>query len=186
MQDSHRPHALLSKNGRNLDHGLDVIRRVEEGEATREDSQENDTDAPNVDLGRLLGALEQNLWGAESSGPCAIRSPGRASVLFGIAVVWCTAGVEGRTQSRLTGYRVVVANTVGAIATLTLGQTKVDQNTTSSGRVVEKIGGFNITVQNGMGVDTRQRRKQRSEVDGNIRDCHLAEVFAEIGMAEVW
>lgn len=45
-------------DGRNLDHGFDVVGGIKKGEAFREDGQEDDAGGPDVDLGRLAGAFQ--------------------------------------------------------------------------------------------------------------------------------
>lgn len=60
-------HAFCSEDGSNFNHGFDIVGRVEEGESLRKDGEEHDACGPDVDLGALFGAFEEDFWGTETS-----------------------------------------------------------------------------------------------------------------------
>ena len=61
-------HALLAEDAGDLDHGVDVVGRVEEGEAARQQGQQDHARGPDVDLGGLRRAFEEDFGGAEAAG----------------------------------------------------------------------------------------------------------------------
>lgn len=51
--------------------------------------------------------------------------------------------------------------------------------------VVEEVGWLDIAVQYLVFMHAFQRGEKRSEIDGNVGDCHVPEVSSEVTMAEV-
>ena len=96
MQNRAILHALEPEDGRNFDDGFDVVGRVEEGESLREDGEEDDAGGPDVDLGGLGGAFEEDFWGAKASCAGAVCAAGGTLIVFGVAGRWrlgcCFAG----------------------------------------------------------------------------------------------
>lgn len=78
-------HAAPAEDAGDLDHGVDVVGRVEEGEAAGEDGEEDDAGGPDVDLGRLGGAFEEDFGGAEAPGAGSVGPFGGPGVLFAVA-----------------------------------------------------------------------------------------------------
>lgn len=91
----------------------------------------------------------------------------------------------GGAEAVAPGGRILMAEAGFAFGPLTLGKTKVDENTAPGGGVVEKVCGFDVTVKDLVAVDALESSEEGPQVDGDIRRCHLAKVFAEVGMAEV-
>ena len=78
-------HAFPAEDAGDLDHGVDVVGGVEEGEAARQEGQQDDAGGPDVDLGGLRGAFEEDFWGAEAAGAGAVGAAGGAGVVFRVA-----------------------------------------------------------------------------------------------------
>lgn len=71
------------------------------------------------------------------------------------------------------------------VLTLTLCQTKVYQHPLLRRGIIEEVCGFDIAVYDVVGVDCGKGSEQGAEVDGHVRDGHVAEVVAEVMMAEI-
>lgn len=78
-------HALLPEDGGDLDDRVDIVRRVEKGEALAQDGEEDDAGGPDVDFGRLSGAFEENFGGAKTSCAGSVGPARGPLVVFGIA-----------------------------------------------------------------------------------------------------
>lgn len=105
MQRGAALHLAAPKDGRDLGERLGVVVRVEEGEAAREEAQQNNADRPDVERctdeegsartstfrarkGRtdgLVRALEENLGRTETPRPCAVGAHVRPAVLLEVA-----------------------------------------------------------------------------------------------------
>lgn len=88
MQESSFVHATLAKDAAQLYESINVIGRVEKGEAATEKSKEDDATTPDVDYTSLGCAFEQDFGGAETSGACTVRSARVPRVFFGICGRW--------------------------------------------------------------------------------------------------
>ncbi|KAI3488755.1 hypothetical protein L1887_47096 [Cichorium endivia] len=78
-------HAPLAKDGRNLQQRLDVVVRVEHGEASDEQRKQDHARRPNVDGHRLVLTLEQHFGRAEAPRTRSIRANGLTCIVEQIA-----------------------------------------------------------------------------------------------------
>ncbi len=78
-------HPLLAEDTGDFNHGVDVVGGVEEREAAGEESQKDHAGRPDVDLGRLRGAFEEDFWGAEAAGSGSVGAAGRSAVVLWVA-----------------------------------------------------------------------------------------------------
>lgn len=88
MQESSFIHATLAKYAAQLYESINVIGRVEEGEAATEKSKEDNATTPDVDYTSLRCAFEQDFRGAETSGACTVCSARVSRVFFRICGRW--------------------------------------------------------------------------------------------------
>jgi hypothetical protein len=71
------------------------------------------------------------------------------------------------------------------VGALPLGQTKVDQDAVLGRRVVEKVGGLDVAVQDLVLVHALERQEQGPQVDGNVRYRHVTEVASKVPVSEI-
>jgi hypothetical protein len=74
MEKGDLVHAPLSEDGAELDEGVDVIGRVEKGEAAAQQSEKDDAARPHVENARLGSTLEQNLRSTEPTSAGTVGS----------------------------------------------------------------------------------------------------------------
>ena len=120
VQDRTVAHPLYAENGRDLDDGFDVISRVEEGKALREDGEEDDAGGPDIDFGGLGGAFEEDFWGAEAAGAGAVGAAGRALVVFWVTGGRGLVGSFAEVDFGAAGWGRVLAEAVGGVCAFTL------------------------------------------------------------------
>ena len=82
VQDRTVAHPLYAENERDLDDDFDVIGRVKEGKALREDDEKDDVGGSDIDFEGLGGAFEEDFWGAKVAGAGAVGAAGRALIVF--------------------------------------------------------------------------------------------------------
>ena len=168
-----------------LDEGLDVVGAVEEGEALAEDGEQDDARGPDVDLGRLLGALEEHLWRAEAPSAGAVGAPRGPGVGLGVALLGPRLAGDARLGAAAADGGALVAEAGPRLGALALGEAKVDEHAAPAGRLVEEVGGLDVAVEDAVLVDGLEGGEEGAQVDGRVPDGHVAEVVAEIGVAEV-
>ena len=75
-------HPLSPEDCGYLDHGVDVVGGIEEWKASGEDGQENDASGPDIDLGCLACAFQEDFWGPEAAGAGSVCSARGSCVAF--------------------------------------------------------------------------------------------------------
>lgn len=188
MQLACELHPLGPKDGGDLDHGLDVVGAVEEGEPLTQDREEDHARAPDVDLGGLFSALEEYFWCAEATGSRAVGAPRGPRVDFRVPRLRprLDRGVGyGVLEAVFADLSVLVAETGLALCAFALGEAEVYEDPALLVRVVEEVGGLDVAVDNPLGVHRRERREEGFQVDAGVVDVHLGVVFAEVLVAEV-
>lgn len=178
-------HPPGAKDGGNLNHGLDVVGAVEEGEAAGHDGEEDDAGGPDVELGGLLGALEQDLGGTEATSSCTVGTAGGTGVVLWIAVMRATVGKDGFFDPGTADVHIIMAEAWLGVDTFPLGKAKVDENATTGSGVVEEIGGLDIAVDDVCVVGKLQGGEETAQIDGHVGGVHAAEVVTEIIVAKV-
>lgn len=178
-------HSPGPKKRSDLDHGLDVVGAVEEGKTAGEDGEQNDASGPNVKLGGLLGALEEDLGGAEAASACTVGTTRRSCVIFGVAMVRTAVGEHGALEAGATSGGVVMADAWLGVGAFALGEAKVNKHAAAGLGVVEKVGGLDVTVDDACLVGGFQSGEKAAHVDGHVLGSHGAEVVAKVVVAEV-
>lgn len=178
-------HPPVSKHVCNLDHGLDVVGRVEEGEPAGHDGEQDHTSGPDVELGGLLCAFEENLGGTEPTCAGAIGPARRAGVVLWVAMVRPTVGHDGLFQALPPDVRLFMAEAGFGVLALPLCEAKVHEDTALCGGVVEEVCGLDVAMYDTVLVNSCQRREERAEVDGHVGYGHVPEIVSEIMVAEV-
>lgn len=178
-------HALVAKDGGYLNHGVDVIGRIEEWKASGQDGQQDHAGGPDVNLCGLFCAFEQHLGGTETTCAGAVGSTRRPGIVFWVAVVWAAVGGDSVPQALATNSVVLMAEARLCLLTLTLCQTKIYQHPTLRRGVVEKICGLDVSMYNVVGMNCRKGSEEGPEIDGHVGDCHIAEVVAEVVVGKV-
>ena len=180
MQQGAGAHAPFAEDGRDLDHGVDVVARVEEGEALREHGQQDDAGGPDVDLARLRGALEQDLGGAEAAGAGAVGAARGPGVILGVGG---HGGVLGRVrvfdlQAAPRGR--LGADAVGSVGALALRKTEVDEHAPLAVDVIQEVGRLDVPVHDAFPVHGVEGGEEGGEVGLHVPGVHPAEVLAEV------
>ena len=190
VQQSSLLHLLPTKDGGNLQQGVNVVGTVEERKAAGEERQENDTRAPHIDYGSLLRALHKHLGSTKTTGSSTVGSTARTRVCFGHAgsrVPGChllLPDAMGVLVATILGYKSAVA--LLPVCAFSLGKTKVDKNAAVQPLVVEKVRGLDIAVQDFSAVHGSQGCEQALHVQTHLGDLHVLVVVAEVLMLEVW
>lgn len=183
-------HALLAEDAGDLDHGVDVVGGVEEGEAAGQEGEEDDSRRPDVDLGGLRGAFEEDLGGAEAAGAGPVGAAGGAGVVFRVAgrqadgggvVVGLLGGVGERGHvAVLADVAVFEAEAGLPVGALFFREAEVDEDAAPFGVVVEKIGGLDVAVEDAGAVDGVEGGEERVEVMAHVGDEEFTVVEAEV------
>ena len=119
MQQAGRLQAPVAEDAGELEHGVDVVGRVEEGEAAGEHGEEDDAGGPDVDGGPLGGALEEDFGGAEAAGAGAVGAARGPGVVFGVrgrGAVQADVGVFDLVDACAGGVLADAVSGVGAFA----------------------------------------------------------------------
>ena len=196
MEGRARAHAAFPEDGAKFDEGVNVVGGVEEGEAAGEEGEEDDARGPDVDLGGLGGAFEEDLRGAEAAGSRAIGAAGGAGVVFreadgglvaggeGFGLLECAdrEGVEVAQAAVGGGFGAEAALAVGVVG---LGEAEVDEDALLARVVVEEVGGFDVAVEDAGFVDAVEGGEEAVEVVSHVADEEVAVVEAEVEMAVV-
>lgn len=180
-----RLHALGAKDGRDLDHGLDVVGRVEEGEAPREDREQDHARRPDVDLGALVGTLEQHLGRPKPARAGAVRAPRGPRVVLRVAVRGPRVGSDAGLHAAFALVGVLLTETRFGIGAFAFRQPEVDEHAALLVGLVEEVRGLDVAVDDALEMHGGQGLEERAEVDLHLRDRHLTEVLAEVRVPEV-
>lgn len=181
MQQRARAHPPLAEDGGDLDHGVDVVARVEKGEALRQHGQQDHAHGPDVDLGRLRRAFEQDFGRAEAAGAGAVGAARGPRVVLGEGGdgggVLCGVGVFdlGAAPRRGLG-----ADAVGRVGALALGEAEVDEHALLAVDVVEEVGGLDVAVDDAGFVHGFEGGEERGQVGLHVARVHAAEVLTEV------
>ncbi len=184
-------HALAAEDAGDLDGGVDVVGGVEEGETACEQGEQDDAGGPDVDLGGLGGAFEEDFGGAEAAGASAVGAAGRSRVVFRVAcgqagAVGLLGGEgDGGEVGPSSDVAVLQAETGLPVCALFFGEAKVDQDAAPFGVVVEEVGRFDVSVEDAGAMDGVEGREERVEVVAHVGDEEFAVVEAEVEVAEV-
>jgi hypothetical protein len=71
------------------------------------------------------------------------------------------------------------------IRTFSFGETKIDEDAALGGRIVEEVGGLDISVEDLVVVYALESSEKLAEVYRDLRNGHVAEVGAEIPVTKV-
>ncbi len=184
-------HALPAEDAGHLDHGVDVVGGVEEGEAARQQGQQDHARGPDVDLGGLRRAFEEHFWGAEATGAGPVGAARGPGVVFRVAggeagAVGLLGGEgEGRHVALSSDVAVLEADAGLPVRALLFGEAEVDKDAAPFGVVVQEVGGFDVAVQDPGAVDGVKGREEGVEVVAHVGDEEVAVVEAEVEVAEV-
>lgn len=78
------------------------------------------------------------------------------------------------------------AGTLVPVRSLTLSKTKIYKDPAGLLRIIEKIGGLDVAMEDLLLVDRCQCEKETLEVETHLWDLHVAVVLAEVAMLEIW
>jgi hypothetical protein len=189
MEDSGLAHLLSPEDGRDLQKCINVVCTVEEWKATGQHGQEDDADTPHVERTCLLCAFEQHLRCTETTRTRSIGPTAAAGVVLGIAG-GVVAGLLSLRIHAVGNFVAAVfvrkmASAVMPVSALTFGETKVNENTTRQGGIVEEVGRLDIAVDNLLCVYCSQRGEEAPEVESHLGDLHVTVVVSEVGVLEV-
>lgn len=83
-------------------------------------------------------------------------------------------------------FPTLVTETGFVIRTFSFGETKIDEDAPLGGRIVEEVGGLDISVENFVVVYTLESGEKLAKVYRDLRNGHVAEIGAEIPVTKVW
>lgn len=130
--------------------------------------------------GCLVGAFQQDFRRAEAPRAGAVGAARRPGVVFRVSR--CGEDSGGGVE---LGAVVGAARAGGAVGALALGQAKVHQHPAPAADVVQEVRRLDVAVQDAVGVHGGQGGEQRAEVHPHVRHGEVAEVLAEVDVAEV-
>lgn len=189
VQEGRLSHLLSAEDSRNFEQRIDIIRAVEEGEAAREHSQENDTDTPHINRTRLLCTLEEHFRCTETTRTGSVGATAAARVVLRVAGSVGASGLRLCPDTMGDPVAAVllrhVTSTGMPVCAFALGKTKINENAAALGCIIEKIGGFDVAVDDALCMYCLQCGEQTLEVEAHVRDLHVAVVVAEVAMLEV-
>lgn len=174
----------FSKDVDQFQQGIDIVTALEERESTGQEGQKDDADRPDIDRRSLGCAFEQNFGSTKATGTSPVCPPARPGVVLGIAQLVLLRGQLGHVTAGLIPSLPVLGGiltqTGSVFRSLTLGQSKVNQDTALLGGGIKKIGRLDITVYNPFVMDGPECCEQAAEICLDFRYRHLCEKVSKV------
>lgn len=132
------------------------------------------------------GAFKEDFWSTEAACSCTIGASRRTCIGLWISGGSACHSGGGGADAFLTFAFREGAHAGFGVCAFTFSKSKIDEDAAFLGWFVEEVGGFDVAVENAFLVDCCQGSEDGAEVDLAVCNGHLAEVFPEIGMLEIW